>query len=542
MLSSALSQVLERARTRYGLEVEILDGELRALYPEAGTDFSRSIRTNTELRQALREVLVVGHPRDVEDGGERYRVYPLRQADRTSPPGGLLAVKGSTNGTAAADAMPWSEFARAAIEADLSASDTLREQRQQSRRLLAILRFLRYLVDSNNEADLTQAIVQAAAVWYDVDARVYRRDLSGDFVLHNWLPAVEPDDVSRRLDVQVVAIGRDVKRLSPTHELGAMASLGGETLVVPLGGPTRMDYVMTLSGAVPAEADSVFQVVGPVVGVHLENIQARRVESQRCRYETIVGRPEVPAERIPVQVVGELMQAAGASAASLTLISNGGSSRRMVSFGPPAEDGAMPAVGSSALSADRFVCGLALGGEHRAVLELRPAPGASFTVEAADATTTCAHVLQTWLSAALSSFSDPTDLSQSAVSVPGFEKRIEEELERAKRFDLHLSLVLVDVSTPSALVQIQEALRRELRGSDLLGTTSGRHVAALLTHTDDRGLDNVIGRLRRRLADAADRLNISDVRLGQAALSADCRTADALLSRAVSEAENIVVH
>jgi hypothetical protein len=541
MLSSALSQVLERARTRYGLEVEILDGELRALYPEAGTDFSRSIRTNSELRQTLREVLVVGHPRDVEEGGERYRVYPLRQADRTSPPGGLLAIKGSTNGTAAADAMPWSEFARAAIEADLSASDTLREQRQQSRRLLAILRFLRYLVDSNNEADLTQALVQAAAVWYDVDARIYRRDLSGDFILQNWLPAVEPDEASRRLDVQLMAIERDVKRLSPSHELGAIASVGGETLVVPLGCLSRMDFVMTLSGAVPAEADSVFQVVGPVVGVHLENIQARRLESQRCRYETLVRRPEVPAERIPVQVVGELMQTVGASAASLTLMSNGGSSRRMVSFGPPpAEEAAMP--DASVLSADRFVCGLALGGEHRAVLELRPADGARFTVEAADATTTCAHVLQTWLSGALSSFNDPIDLLQTAVSVPGFEKRIEEELERAKRFDLHLSLVLVDVSTPSALAQIQEALRRELRGSDLLGTTSGRHVAALLTHTDDRGLDNVIGRLRRRLADAADRLNISDVRLGQAALSADCRTADALLSRAVREAENIVVH
>ena len=95
MLSSALSQVLERARTRFGLEVEILDGELRALYPEAGTEFSRSIRTNTELRQTLREVLLVGHPKDVEEAGERYRVYPLRQSGPTTPTGGLLAVKGS---------------------------------------------------------------------------------------------------------------------------------------------------------------------------------------------------------------------------------------------------------------------------------------------------------------------------------------------------------------------------------------------------------------------------------------------------------------
>ena len=540
MLSSALSQVLERARTRFGLEVEILDGELRALYPEAGTEFSRSIRTNTELRQTLREVLLVGHPKDVEEAGERYRIYPLRQSGPTTPTGGLLAVKGSVP-SAAADATPWSEFARAAIEADLSAGDTLREQRQQSRRLLAILRFLRYLIESANEAELMQALVQAAAVWFDVDARVYRRDLSGDFVLQNWLPGVEPDQASRRLDVQVIGVDREVKRLAPSHELGGLASLGGETLVVPLAGLSRTDLVMTLSGAVPVEADSVFQVVGPVVGTHLDSIRSRRIDSARRRYESVISQPGLAAERIAVQIVAELMQSVDAGAASLTLVNNG-DTRRIVSFGPPAED--PPSSGNTCvLTSDRFVCGLALGGEHQAVLELRPAPGTKLTTEQAESTTTCAQVLKTWLVGAVSSFSDPTDLLELPAPAAAFQRRIEEELERAKRFDLHLSLVLIDVSAPSQVVaQMQETMRRELRGSDLLGTTSGRHVAALLTHTDDRGLGNVVGRLRRRLADAADRLNVADLKLGQAALSPECRTADALLSRAVREAETIVVH
>ncbi len=491
----------------------------------------------------MREVLLVGRPKDVEEAGERYRVYPLRQCGPTTPTGGLLAVKGSTpSSAAAADATPWSEFARAAIEADLSAGDTLREQRQQSRRLLAILRFLRYLIETANEAELMQALVQAAAVWFDVDARVYRRDLSGDFFLQNWLPGVEPDQASRRLDVQVIGIDREVKRLAPSHELGGLASLGGETLVVPLAGLGRADSVMTLSGAVPAEADSVFQVVGPVVGTHLDSIRSRRVDAARRRYETVISQPGHVAERIAVQIVAELVQSVSASGASLTLVNNA-DTRRIVSFGPPAEEPAATSNGS-VLTPDRFVCGLALGNGHRAVLEVRPAAGTKFSTEAADATTTCAEVLQTWLVGAVSSFSDPTDLLQApAPTAAAFERRIEEELERAKRFDLHLSLVLVDVSAPSQVVaQMQEALRRELRGSDLLGTTSGRHVAALLTHTDDRGLDNVIGRLRRRLVDAADRLNVAGLKLGQAAMSPDCRTADALVSRAVREAEAIVVH
>lgn len=544
MLSSALSQVLERARTRFGLEVEILDGELKSLYPEVGAELGRVARDNPELRRLLRDVLVVGHARDIEDAGRRYRVYPLRHSDRIGQKGGLLAVRGQDAEDApAAETGPWSEFARAAIEADLSATDVLREERQTSRRLLAILRFLRYLIESGDESDLTQALVQAAAVWFDVDARIYRRDLAGDFVLHNWLPAAEPDEASRRLDVHLTGSEREVKRLAPSPELGSLAYAGSEAVLVPLAGAGRTNWVMTLSGAVPTEADSVFQVVGRVVGVQLEALHTKRVEEVRREFETIVRQSGLAAERMALQLVGHLVQATGAAAATLTLVSNG-DSRRLVSFGPPAEDPAVAPGDTWVMAGDRFVCGLALGPKHRAVLELRPAPGALFDIDAADATSTCANVLQTWLVGAVSAFADPTDVDvAAAVPASGFEKRIEEELERAKRFDLQLALVLVDVTaTSQALAQLQDTLRRELRGSDLLGTTSGRKVAALLTHTDDRGLDNVVNRLRRRLADAADQLNISDLKLGQAALSPDCRTADALLSRAVREAEAIVVH
>ena len=175
MLSSALSQVLERARTRFGLEVEILNGELRHLFPEGGTELGRSIRESPELRRVLRDVLVVGHARDIEGAGQRYRVYPLRQSDRIGQKGGLLAVRETDAGElSGGEAGPWSEFARAAIEADLSAGDVLRDERHRSRRLLAILRFLRYLIETADQADLTQALVQAAAVWFDVDARIYQ--------------------------------------------------------------------------------------------------------------------------------------------------------------------------------------------------------------------------------------------------------------------------------------------------------------------------------------------------------------------------------
>ena len=81
-----------------------------------------------------------------------------------------------------------------------------------------------------------------------------------------------------------------------------------------------------------------------------------------------------------------------------------------------------------------------------------------------------------------------------------------------------------------------------MRGSDVTGAMSGTQVAILLTHTDAMGLENVVRRLKQWLADAAEDLDVSQLRLGQAALSPECRTADALLELALRRAEPLTVH
>jgi hypothetical protein len=175
---------------------------------------------------------------------------------------------------------------------------------------------------------------------------------------------------------------------------------------------------------------------------------------------------------------------------------------------------------------------------------MRPASGTSFTTDGAAACEACVSVLQTWLLGSLASFDAPHVIIDEIVPLsPAFSERIQEELERARRFDLRLALVRIDVAAPSeAVSEIQEALRRELRGSDVTGKMSGSLVVALLTHTDAMGLDNVVRRLKQRLADAAERLNVSDLRLGQAAVSPEVRTADALLALALRQAEPLIVH
>ena len=72
-------------------------------------------------------------------------------------------------------------MARAVVETDLAATETLGDERQRSRRLSGAFRFVEFITETADESALSRALVQAAAVWYDVDARIYRaiyRELS----------------------------------------------------------------------------------------------------------------------------------------------------------------------------------------------------------------------------------------------------------------------------------------------------------------------------------------------------------------------------
>src|SRR4029079_16686400 len=176
-------------------------------------------------------------------------------------------------------------------------------------------------------------------------------------------------------------------------------------------------------------------------------------------------------------------------------------------------------------TAAQFACKLPLGDNAFAVLDLRPPAGSSFQSDAELVTRVATRVMQSWLVGAEPSFADVTrEVPRPIVSE--CVRRIEEELERAKRFDLRLSLGLVDIPRPTTGVDdpasmMRETVRRELRGSDVLGTMNGDRVAALLTHTSVMGSNTVVGRLRHRLGEAANRLNLRGVRVGHAAFSAD---------------------
>jgi hypothetical protein len=539
MLSPALSQLLERARLRFGLEVEILDAGLNHLYPDSSTGLGRILQDSPAVRRSLLNAMTAGRPQDLEGEGVRYRVYPLRHSARRRQLARMLAIRRPpSTAPVPEDLEPWSELARAIVEADLAAVDTLGEERQRSRRFAGVLRFLEFVLETSDERALTDALVQAAAVWYDVDARIYRRSLAGDFVLHTFLPGAHATDSLGRLSAAQLGGDCEPRRLG-SGELGD-AAVGTEAVLVPLTAAPETEWVMALIGSVPPDADSVLRVLGRTAGMQLAALEARNEARMRQRFEQLLNVPTKAPELVALHLVRELAEAVGASAGSLTLHRNQ-QTRRIAAIGPAPDDRAIDATESSS-SADRIVSVTSLGGADRAVLEFRAA--VEFTTDSARVVQVCAEVMKVWIVGVLSSFdAAATLLDGRATTTSEFVKRIQEELERAKRFDLRLALILIDVrARPDVVADLQEALRRELRGSDVTGAMNASQVAALLTHTDATGLDNVVTRLRERLTAAAGRLNVSDLRLGRAAFSADTRTADDLVSEALFHAEPLIRH
>src|SRR5436190_3129330 len=336
MLSSSLSQLFERARTRFGLEVEVLDATLQHVYPESTTALTRMIEESAVVRQSLLNALADGRPEQLTDDGVHYHVFPLRRAAKVRQASALVAVRRTDRKIESGDDdRAWPELARAIVEADFAAAEALTDERQTSRRLLATLRFLRHLVEIDNQADLAHAIVQAAAVWFDVDARIFHRDLSGEFVLHTALPGAHVEEPAKRLRSQWFAGISEAVRLGPIPEWG-QATAGSEVVLVPLAIGSAPEWVLALIGTFPKDAESLFAVLGRRVGVQVETIRSKRRDRTRERFESLLGQGGAVPELVAVALVRELADITGAAYASLVL-NRQGLERRLVSIGTSSE-------------------------------------------------------------------------------------------------------------------------------------------------------------------------------------------------------------
>jgi GGDEF domain-containing protein len=541
MLPKLLTQVFERARTRLGLEVYILDSALTPIYPGADSDLVAAVAEEPRLRDALLSAFGTGGTTRVRMAATEFEAVPLRLGGGQR----CIALVGLVGDRAPRRPLLefWVDLVKSVWESSAAAAESLDQERARSRRLVAMLRFLRHIVETGSEAELAHAIVQAAAVWFDVDARIYQRDLLGDFVLFASLPGAAVDEATRRLSSLWVPASLELRRVSsPTPWT---LPTGAELMLLPLGRGDGVDWVLALIGSAPEEEIAHLPSVGSIAGAHLESLRSLRRDRARARISDVLHTAAPSPDAGLTLALREIAGLTHAAAGGLT-VNRRGRLRRLVTIGSMPTEGIASGSREWLFSADQFVCGWALGEGVTATLELRPAPEQSFTSDAAMLTRVGVDMLQSWMRGAEASLTDTSGDSQGhEAASAAFLKRIDEELERARRFDLRFSLVLVDLPRQGlrgdTSKRVEDALRQELRGSDVLGRVESHRVIALLTHTDASGSSRVVERLRRRLAESAAHGDLAGLTVGHAVFSSECRTAEALVSRAIRDAEPVAV-
>jgi len=531
--------MLDQVRSEFGVEVEIVDANLAGAWSPEG---QRQIRVlaGPELRSVGLGVLREGRSSVVSVEGREYRMVPLR-SNRSVLPTALLAMRvGAGAGEparAAGDVEPWVEVLRGAIEADLSSHEEIDGERQQARAVRGALRFVTYLASATTERELAEAAIQAAAVWFDADARVYRRRPGGDYTLFASLPGAQVSVEGRHLT------GLDLGG-EPLVRAAHLAGWPGgrDGIVVPIAAAGPAEWALVLLGTMPLDAEVTLEALGRVLGVQMERLALGRSDAIRQQFEDSLASADRALELTAMDVLRDLVAQTRGSGAALW-VAQDDAARRMAAVGDAmSQSDPMPTDQRS--SATLQVRTLPLGAARTARLEVRTRSEAPFEADVPQIVDACGSVLRGWLAAAVR-----PEPAAAPLVLPGsssdFARRIEEELARAKRFDRDLAVVVVDPGARSwpanATRKVVDVLRNELRGSDVLGLVGERRVVVLLIETHETAIGTVVDRLRQRLGRAMPDLKVPALQLGQAAFSRECATADALLSAAAVNAETITV-
>ena len=534
ILSHGLRQVLEGLPARVPLSIEVLDRSFAVIVPEAAYRPFPLLELTKDLREQLSSASS-GRPRTVVQKGQRIDLYPVvAPGDRTWT---LLLAVGADEADPSVLAA-WGPILRSALEADLTTLGDVQRQAHAARHLGAVLRFVRYLAEINSETEMLRAVLQSAAVWFDLDTRIYRRDASGDFVPHMYLPSVVVSPQHRIPGAMIDGVG-DTLRLSSGADLDSLGLPGDSAILIPLTAP-RTDLLLVLSGTLPPDVELTFGTVARVAGQVLEG--GKRRAAAAVRKPLIAAfEPGAPFDKSVARALRIIVEETRATAGMIS--AHAGELRRpLASIGEPPAAAPPPADGEVRVTpwADRMSVALAAGADTFLVVDLACEGDRRFDMTARHALEEAAELLSVWLSGhgtreVIRQFLMGIRRDRAAA----FLARVEEEIARAKRFHLDLAIVVVRsdaMSRADRFEQLVGKVKAELRDSDLLAPLSQVEVAALLIQTGGGGGEAVVRRLHRRLAE--DDVWRGAAIVGHAAFSQECPTAAALLSRARGPADD----
>lgn len=292
-LSPSLWDLLQRTRLRADLALELFDEMLVPLLPSSEDSRCGAVRRAASIRffagaeVSFRTVLQSG--REARLSVEDWDVTLLPVRDNRQPVGLLAAVtpRAAENSTAEwVSPGPGEAAARAwrdAIEADLVSARRLRSQEQLTHRSRALASFVADLQQFSDEGELLNALLQAIAVWHDVEPCAYVRDLAGQFILRATLPGTDVSALPTSLEAGAVMEAT----AGGAGEWPVLTQLGwrgkGTPLLTLVSSGSLEEWLIALTG--PHESDVNDQLQPMLRGFAAGMERVREREARKLRQQ-----------------------------------------------------------------------------------------------------------------------------------------------------------------------------------------------------------------------------------------------------------------
>jgi hypothetical protein len=409
-LSPTLWDLLQRTRLRPDLAMELFDDKLIPLFPATSDVRFAALQRATSStfyageETSLRSVLRSGREGRLSIDQWNVMLLPIR--DGGQPVAVLAAVTelaGEHSTPEYVEQTPAEAAARAwrdAIEGDLISTRRVRAQEQIAHRAKALGSFVADMQRCEDEAQLLNALLQAIAVWHDIEPCAYNRDLAGQFVLRATLPGTDRGTIPASLEAAAVmtAMSGDRSEWPILTQLGWRGKGTPLTLLVSSG--SLEEWLIALTGA--HEEDIVRQLEPLLRGFSVGMERVRDREARRLRHaitDALVAHPHgCDIAALGKQLLAIVGHAVEATHGLLTVTSRPETLAATAGALWKVKADAAHAVREGYFTADALSLTLVLGGGRLASLELRRADGAAFRASHATAMLTVKPLITTWLS------------------------------------------------------------------------------------------------------------------------------------------------
>ncbi len=548
-------QWLEELRLRFDLAIEVLDPDLEYVLTDVpdvhAVTLLRAVlqrRVEAPFRDAATTVARSGKARSFTLGGLRIRLFPLSARVATPPMAAGVLVIADTHtiqddaGASVTDEIDrrldaTGQWLTAAIEAAIGATTVNADEARSGQRLAAVMDVIETLRGLDSDRTIVALTMEAIALWYDADVRVYRQDVSGAFMLHACLPGVSRESAAAELVGHQIWGRDDVFGFESLRELEELGWEGQalDTLFVPLSIDESTEWLVTVSGAVDPSAKATLGFVGRTVGSLLTELERNAAERLRRKVGSILTFGDAPFPATAQIALEAIAVESGATSAQLTIYYEPDAGPVLsVRWGPGAGDAVFIEAETTTIASDRLALSATAGSGVTAVLTLRRESG-GFAPAAVRLARAATSLLAIWVSGALTRPHEVRIPAETGYA-SAFVTRLLGQVDGLGRLTIGgaVAVMLPDITAPTGfeLDDVVQIVQDQVRSSDVVAVVEATGAGVLLPEASREVAIAIVG----RLLDAARKVGMTAARVGIATFTPSSESPETLLRRALMNA------